>query len=33
MKSIIIIVAIGVFVIVSGFQAFGEELTAEQKEV
>ena len=33
MKSIIISIVICVFIVVSGFQAFGEEWTAEQKEV
>jgi ketosteroid isomerase-like protein len=33
MKSIIISIFVCVFIVASGFQAYGEELTAEQKEV
>ena len=33
MKSIIINILVGIFILVSGFQAFGEDWTSEQKEV
>jgi hypothetical protein len=33
MKSVIIFITVCVFVVASGLQAFGEEWTAEQKEV
>ena len=33
MKSIIISIIVGIFIVASGFQAYGEEWTAEQKAV